>query len=117
MNNIANLLVCVALVVASNLIVKVRATKHSDDRVERFVIDLLMDPWMWGALVAVATGMFIYILTIRRVDVSYAQPILALVFVLTPFAAWLFIGEAIPTLRAVGLAVIAVGVAIVMTSA
>jgi drug/metabolite transporter (DMT)-like permease len=114
---ILNLLICVALVVASNLIVKMRATKYADDQVARFVQNLLMDPWMWVALAAVAGGTFIYILTIRRIELSYAQPILALVFVITPVAAWLFIGETIPALRAIGLAAIAIGVALVAKSA
>jgi drug/metabolite transporter (DMT)-like permease len=115
--NIINLLICVGLVVTSNLIVKVRATKHADDQMVTFVQELFVDPWMWGALAAVATGMFIYILTIRRVDVSYAQPFLAIVFVVTPFAAWLFLGETISALRAVGLAVMGIGVALVAISA
>jgi drug/metabolite transporter (DMT)-like permease len=114
---IVNLLICIASVVASNLIVKVRATEHAGDQLPGFVLKMLLDPWMWLACAAVAAGMFIYILTIRRVDVSYAQPILALVFVLTPVAAWFFLGETIPVLRGVGLAVIAFGVVLVAMSA
>lgn len=52
-----------------------------------------------------------YLLT--KLDISYVQPILALTYVATPILAILLLGEQVPPLRWVGIAIIILGVYIV----
>ncbi|MBN9007101.1 MAG: EamA family transporter [Rhizobiales bacterium] len=106
--------------VYSNLVVKSRASAHSlnpNDGITKFVWSMLLDPWMWTAALATATAMFLYILTIRHTEITYAQPILALVFVVTPIMSYFILGEALSALRLTGIAFIALGILCVAQSA
>jgi len=77
---------------------------------------MMVDPWMWTALIATGSAMFLYILTIRRVEITFAQPILALVFVATPLMSHFILGESLPPARVTGIMIIALGIFIVAQS-
>src|ERR1700683_3172195 len=112
---ICALLTSVTLVVYSNLVVKSRASLHSiaQKDIWRFVWSMMLDPWMWTAVIATGSAMFLYILTIRRVEITFAQPILALVFVATPLMSHFILGESLPPTRVVGIMIIALGIFVV----
>lgn len=59
---------------------------------------------------------FIWIGLLRKVELSLLQPLLAIVYVITPALAYLFLKESISPLRAAGIGVIIVGVIIVSRS-
>jgi drug/metabolite transporter (DMT)-like permease len=56
---------------------------------------------------------FIWIFMLKKVDISFLQPMFSLVYVVTPVLAIMILHEKIPLNRCVGIAVILVGVIIV----
>lgn len=121
MNPVLMLLATVVLVIYSNVIVKARLTAidfgQEQRTAVRFFQAVLSDPLIWSAIAATGLAMVIYLLALRRVDVSVAQPTLAIVFVAVPISAAIFLGEQLPALRLAGLGFIALGVLLVLRSA
>ena len=69
-----------------------------------------------GGIGCYAVSSVIYLLALSRLALSYAYPMVALSYVVVAILAWRFLDEPIPTLRAVGLGVIMVGVVIMALS-
>ena len=72
--------------------------------------EVFTNPYM---LVAVPTyvGSFVaWIVTISKFDLSYAYPFFALSFVLIPVLSWLALGENIPMMRWIGIAVVCIAI-------
>ena len=64
-------------------------------------------------LIAIPTyvGSFVaWVVTISKFDLSYAYPFFALSFVLIPVLSWLILGENIPMMRWVGIAVVSIAI-------
>lgn len=68
-------------------------------------------------------GMFLYFCSaviwsylLTKLDISVVQPVLALTYVATPILAFFILGENIPIMRWVGIAIIIVGVVVVARS-
>jgi len=66
------------------------------------------------------SGVFLYFLSavtwaylLTKLDISFVQPILALTYVVTPILAIFLLGEHVPAMRWLGIAVIIFGVCIV----
>ncbi len=121
MTPVLQLLAAIVLVTYSNVIVKSRvgALGGVDQSVSsvNLLLRLIADQLIWTAAVATVLGMGLYVLSLRHLSLSVAQPALALVFVAVPLAAALFLGENLSALRLAGLFVIALGVLIVFLSA
>ena len=62
-----------------------------------------------GVVLFVASSFF-WLLALSKAQLSYAFPILSVGYIFVTFLSWLFLGEAISVLRAVGLGVIVGGV-------
>lgn len=58
----------------------------------------------------------LWLVALSRLDVSIAYPLLSIGYIITPFVAYLFLGEALSVLRIVGICIIIVGVYIVSKS-
>ena len=74
---------------------------------------VLSAPLVLAGLGCYGVGTILWLLVLSRLDVSLAYPLLALNFVLVPLAAWLLLGEAIPSWRWVGVSIVMVGVTII----
>lgn len=88
-----------------------------------------MDQGLFGLLSAIVTsprvllGLFFYgcgalawILVLRRMDLSYAYPFLALNFVLITLVSRFFLGETVPPMRWFGILIICSGILLVARS-
>ena len=67
------------------------------------------------ALYFLSAASWLFLLT--KLDISFVQPILALTYVVTPILAVFFLGESVPPLRWVGIAVVVVGVYLIARTA
>jgi drug/metabolite transporter (DMT)-like permease len=111
-----SILVVLLLTVYAQLVVKARALAIAPaggdhDRVG-YLIKMLTDPGVISALAAVfAAGLF-WLLTLRRTDLGYAYPFMALSFLMVPIGSTILFGEKLPPLQIVGLAFIVLGVGI-----
>jgi drug/metabolite transporter (DMT)-like permease len=74
----------------------------------------LLTNWkVWLGSLCYLIPLLIWIYMLKKVDLSFLQPLFSLVYVVTPVLAVIFLHEQAPMLRWVGIAVIIVGVAIV----
>jgi drug/metabolite transporter (DMT)-like permease len=118
--SIGLILLSVLLSVYTNVLLKSRATALSGDGSDSwfaYIWAMARDPWVWSAAVSTSLGMLLSLIALRYLDLSVAQPIFALIFVLIPLAAALFLGEHLPLLRIAGLVLIFVGVVLVAQTA
>lgn len=79
-------------------------------------IRVFSNPLMWLALALYSTAFIAWLIVLSRINLSLAYPLLALTYVLIPIASWVILGEQVPTLRWVGITIIAVGIVAVGAS-
>ncbi len=77
---------------------------------------IVRSPLVLLGLALYGVGALAWIAVLARLDLSFAYPFLALNFVLIALVSRLVLGESIPSLRWVGIAVICVGILIVARS-
>jgi drug/metabolite transporter (DMT)-like permease len=111
-----SILVVLLLTVYAQLIVKARAlalapTDGGHGRIG-YLIKMFTDPGVISALAAVFVAGLFWFLTLRRTELGYAYPFMALSFVLVPIGSTVLFGERLPPLQIVGLVFIVLGVGI-----
>jgi drug/metabolite transporter (DMT)-like permease len=72
---------------------------------------------MMGGLLLYGVGALSWIMVLSRMNLSYAYPFLALNFVLVALVSRLVLGESIPLMRWVGIALICAGIVAIANSA
>jgi drug/metabolite transporter (DMT)-like permease len=110
------ILIAVVLMTYANVVLKVRITAlggGSSASWLSYILSMMLDPWIWSAVIAAIVTGLLYVITLRQLELSVVEPLFALVFVLVPLAAMLILGEYLPPLRIVGLVLIFVGVILV----
>src|SRR5208282_6051203 len=110
------ILIAVVLMTYANVAVKARATALGASGSASwlsYVLSMALDPWVWSAVIAAAVTGVLYIIAVRQLELSVAEPLFALVFVLVPLAAVVMLGEHLPPLRIAGLVLIFFGVILV----
>ncbi len=71
---------------------------------------LVFSPFVLSGLVAFASSFLLWLKVLAEVPLSYAYPMVSLGYVFVFLAAWLFLGESLPPLRVLGLALIVAGI-------
>ncbi len=114
------ILIAVVLMAYANVILKLRISLLNGNSAKSwfsYLLSMTTDPWIWSALFAAAVTGTLYVISLRRLELSVVEPLFALVFVVVPLAAVFFLGEHLPTLRIMGLLLIFSGVIMVGQSA
>ena len=70
-------------------------------------------PLILMAIPLYVAGFLTWLIVLSKLDLSYAYSFLAVTYVLVPLLSWLFLGEQVPTMRWIGIAVICIGLVIV----
>lgn len=73
----------------------------------------LTNPYTVSVLILYGLGFFIWILTLTRFDLSFAFPVVAVIYILVIAASWLILKEQITFLRLIGSLIIAFGIILV----
>ena len=113
---ISLILIAVVLMAYANVAAKLRAAAlggSSSVSWLSYILSMLRDPWSWSVGIAALVAGLLYIIALRQLELSVAQPLFALVFVVVPLAAALVLGEPLPPLRIAGLVLIVVGIILV----
>jgi drug/metabolite transporter (DMT)-like permease len=76
-------------------------------------IATLGNPLVLGGLGFYVLGAVAWLTVLSRVPLSYAYPILAASYAITPILAWLVLNESVPSLRWMGIGTICLGVLLV----
>ena len=79
-------------------------------------LQVIRSPLIIGGISCYVFSVVMWLVTLSRVDVSFAYPLTSLGYILTAFAGYYFLGENITTLRIVGIMVIILGVYLVSRS-
>jgi drug/metabolite transporter (DMT)-like permease len=80
------------------------------------VLIILRSPLIMGGLFLYGVGALSWIAVLRRLDLSFAYPFLALNFVLITLTSYFALGETVPFSRWIGILVICVGILVVARS-
>jgi drug/metabolite transporter (DMT)-like permease len=71
----------------------------------------------------ICLGMFMYfvpvliwIIMLKKIDLSYLQPLFSLMYIVTPLIAFFFLKENVPLLRWFGIGIVALGVLVIAKS-
>jgi drug/metabolite transporter (DMT)-like permease len=116
MNN-ALLLLAVLLLASSQILQKLGAARrlHGTRRPSEW-LRALLSPELIGAIVTIAAGTLLWLTVLYRMDVSRAFPFLSLGTVAVVAASRLWLGEHVSGRRWAGVALIAVGIALVAST-
>ena len=113
------ILLSIVLGVAGELLLKSGITQVGPlelDTIQRIVhtsTTVITTPAIVVGFVCYGVAAVFWLLVLARFDLSYAYPMLALMYVLVPLAARVFLNESIPRGRWVGIILVIVGVVIV----
>jgi len=73
----------------------------------------LRSGWVWWGILASVISLFNWLATIRKLPLTIAFPVGNAVHILVPLSCWIFLGEAIPPRRWLGIALVLLGLLIV----
>ncbi|HYW88256.1 MAG TPA: EamA family transporter [Chloroflexota bacterium] len=76
----------------------------------QIVVRVLTTPFVVGGLGLYVLGAVLWLAILSREQLSFAYPILAVGYAITPTLAWLMLGESVNPLRWLGIATICMGV-------
>jgi drug/metabolite transporter (DMT)-like permease len=104
----------VALATATQLAFKRAGSQLGDwDLGVDFLTEALTKPSVWVAIVGYVAMFALWIKILRRVPLSRAYLITAIVYVPVSIGAWLMFGEQVTLLRAIGIMAIMLGVSLI----
>ena len=73
----------------------------------------LRSVWVWWGIIASVISLFNWLATIRKLPLTIAFPAGNVVHILVPLSCWIFLGEAISTLRWCGIALVLLGLGVI----
>jgi drug/metabolite transporter (DMT)-like permease len=116
----AYLMLYIVFTVSSQLIIRWRvggagALAPGADRVA-FVLNLLATPWVWAAFLATFLAGVMWMLTLGRLDLTYAFPFTGNTFLIILFAGALLFGEPVSSGRVIGTLLVVSGLVVVVRS-
>ncbi|MGA9347381.1 MAG: EamA family transporter [Anaerolineae bacterium] len=77
------------------------------------LVTVFSNPLILIAIPLYVAGFLTWLIVLSKLDLSYAYPFLAVTYVLVPLLSWLLLGEHVPSMRWIGIAVICVGLVLV----
>ena len=115
LNPYFQILVCAAFATASEVFLKLGAfeTRHLPSALPWLGLTGLTSKWIWIAIVLTICSFFAWMRAISELPLSVAFTLSNVVHVLIPLCCWLFLGEAINTLRWVGIGLVITGLLII----
>ena len=84
--------------------------------ISKSLLPMLVNMYLWGAMLCYAVSIFLWMAVLSKVDVSYAYPFLSIGYVVASVAGYYFFGENLSVIRIVGILVICAGVVLISRS-
>jgi len=82
-------------------------TQHE---IVRLVWSIGTNPWVMGGMFLHVSALVVWLWALSKVDISFAYPFIALGYVLVSAMAWIWLGEAISSMRMLGMVIIILGI-------
>lgn len=89
------------------------AKKAGEASLGQSIVAIMLNPWYWAQLIALALQTFCWLLVLRRFPISFAYPFMSLVLVLNLILSWVVFKEEVHTFHVLGILLITSGVAII----
>lgn len=80
------------------------------------ILPVVSSPLVVLGLGCYVAGAISWLVVLSRLPLSLAYPVLAISYALIPILAWLLLGESVPGIRWIGIALISIGVVVVSQS-
>lgn len=103
-------LLCVCAIAVGQLLFKLTARTLTGVPPEKLPLALLLNPYLWLALVIYAGATVGWVLLLRHADLHKIYPFMALSFILVPAFSWLFLGERFGMHYLLGIVFISIGI-------
>lgn len=113
------ILVDVVLSVAGQLALKIGVTQIGVAGAAALVdpvglaLRVLTTPILVAAIAMYVLALSAWLVALSRLNLSFAYPMLSLIYVLIPVTAWLVLGEQVPLMRWLGISVTLAGIGLV----
>ena len=116
------ILLCVLINTLAQLLLKAGANKIGHiafawNKLFPLGLQLATNPYLIAGMVCYVASVFVWILVLSRVEVSYAYPMISLGYIATAIAAYLLLHEPLSFMRILGIFVIITGVFLITRSA
>lgn len=82
----------------------------------QMLIPMITNIWLWLCMVCYAVSIFLWMVVLSKVEVSYAYPFLSVGYIVAAVAGYYFFGENISLIRVIGIGVICLGVFLISRS-
>lgn len=116
----AFLILYIVLTTASQLLIRwqvgLTAPGASGNRLD-FIVSMLLNPWVWAAIVATFLAGLAWMLALTRLELTYAFPFTGVTFALILFAGAFVFGEHVGVARILGTALVLLGLVVIVRSA
>jgi multidrug transporter EmrE-like cation transporter len=80
------------------------------------LLPMLKNAYLWAGMFCYGISVFLWMIVLSKVEVSYAYPFLSIGYVVAAFIGYKFFGESLSAIRVAGIAVICVGVFLISRS-
>ena len=103
----------VSLSALGSIFLKAGAVRLSHDSgIYSAILQALLEWRLYLGVVMYIVPVLIWIYLLKKLEITYLQPLFSLVYVVTPIFAIFYLGESIPVHRWLGISIILVGIAI-----
>ena len=106
-------LVTVLMQVMSQLILRWQVSDMAHLPPAQLMVKAFSNPWVWVAMIALLVGMATWLITLSRISLNQAYPLVALTIPITALLSTYLFQEHLPVLRSAGIALIVLGVVLV----
>jgi multidrug transporter EmrE-like cation transporter len=72
--------------------------------------------YLWFAMICYAVSIFLWMVVLSKVEVSYAYPFLSIGYVVASIAGYYFFNESLTPVRIIGIIIICIGVYLISRS-
>jgi drug/metabolite transporter (DMT)-like permease len=116
----AFLILYIVLTTASQLLIRwqvgLTSPGASGNRFD-FIVAMLLNPWVWAAIVATFLAGLAWMLALTRLELTYAFPFTGVTFALILFAGAFVFGEHVGLGRILGTALVLLGLVVIVRAA
>jgi multidrug transporter EmrE-like cation transporter len=121
LNNISLILAGVLLNCAAQLFIKKGMMINGEVSVNfasitQTIVPMLTNIYLWLGMACYGISVFLWMIVLSKVDVSYAYPFLSIGYVIAAIIGYTFLGESLSIVRLAGIVVICIGVFLISRS-
>lgn len=115
------LLVCVFLGVSAQLLLKSGVDDagleiNDSNNIISKIFSVIFTPYVFTGFILYGLAALAWLIVLSKFELSYAYPMLAMMYMIIPFAASIFLKEQINSMQWIGIVIISLGVLIVSQS-